>query len=100
MRWIAVAPQPVVELGPPLRARLFAHLGELFGAGIAVVSLALAQQLLGHLAVTRRARKLVHRLAIPFEAEPCESIEDRRDRVLGRARAVGILDAQQESAAA
>src|SRR5947209_2238956 len=45
------------------------------------------------------ARELMHRLAVPFEAEPCQAIEDRGDRLVGRARAVGVLDAQQEFAA-
>src|SRR6185295_7726498 len=38
----------------------------------------------------------VDRLAVPIEAEPGETVEDRGDRRLGRARAVGVLDAQQE----
>src|SRR3546814_7994473 len=39
------------------------------------------------------------RVAIPVEPEPAHPVEDRVDRGLGGAGAVGILDAQQEIAA-
>ena len=45
------------------------------------------------------ARELADRLAVPVEAEPRQPVEDRVDRGLGRALAVGVLDAQQELAA-
>src|SRR3546814_1152250 len=45
------------------------------------------------------ARELVDRVAIPVEPEPAQPVEDRVDRGLGGAGAVGILDAQQELAA-
>src|SRR3546814_19903482 len=45
------------------------------------------------------ARELVDRVAIPVEPEPAHPVEDRVDRGLGGAGAVGILDAQQELAA-
>ena len=45
------------------------------------------------------APELAHRLAVPVEPEPVEAVEDRVDRGLGRALAVGVLDAQQERAA-
>ena len=97
---VAVAPAPVIELGAAFAARLFAHLGELFGAGIAVIGTAGGQQRLGHLAVARRARELVDRVAVPLDAEPGEPVEDGGDRRLGRALAVGVLDPQQHLAAA
>src|SRR5262249_30523314 len=56
---------------------------------------ALCEQLLGDLAVTLGARKLVNRLAIPIELEPAQAIEDGEDRALGRAGLVSVFDAQQ-----
>src|SRR5579862_2671753 len=50
--------------------------------------------------MTRSARRLVDDLAVPFEAEPGEPVDDRGDRLGGRAHPVGILDAQQELAVA
>jgi hypothetical protein len=35
-----------------------------------------------------------------IEAEPGKPVEDRRDRLFGRARPIGVLDAQAEAAAA
>src|SRR6476469_3279529 len=49
--------------------------------------------------MTGRALELVGDLAIPIEAEPRQAVEDRLDRRLGRAGAVGVLDAQQVLAA-
>jgi competence protein ComEC len=45
------------------------------------------------------ALELEDGVAVPIEAEPAHPVEDRVDRRLGRARAIGILDAQQELAA-
>ena len=45
------------------------------------------------------ALELPHRLAVPFEAEPVQPVENRGDRLGRRALAVGVLDAQQELAA-
>ena len=97
---IAVAPAPVIELGLALGTRLLAHVLQLVRARIAAIGRAGGEHLLGDLAMARGARELVHRLAVPFEAEPLQPVEDRRDRLFGRARAVGVLDAQQEFAAA
>jgi hypothetical protein len=43
--------------------------------------------------------ELIDLVAVPIEPEPTHPVEDRLDRRLGRARAVGILDAEQELAA-
>ena len=45
------------------------------------------------------ARELADRLAVPVEPEPFEPVENGRDRSLGRALAIGVLDAQQERSA-
>ena len=51
------------------------------------------------LGVAIGARELEDGVAVPIEPEPAHPVEDRVDRRLGRARAVGILDPQQELAA-
>ena len=75
------------------------HLVELGRRQIAVVGVAGGQQLLGDLAVARRARELVDGLAVPVELEPFEPVEDGSDGRFRGALAVGVLDAQQELAA-
>src|ERR1044071_9920794 len=49
--------------------------------------------------MTRRARELEHRLAVPIELEKGEAVENRLDGFGRGARAVGVLDAQPEGAA-
>ena len=97
--WVAVAPAPVIKAGAPGGERLHAHRLELLGRAPAAIGEALGKQLRGDLGVTRRARELVHRLAVPEELEPAQAVEDRLHRRLGRPRAVGVLDAQDEPAA-
>ena len=97
---IAIAPAAVIELGTSFAARLFAHLRELLGRGIATVGAACLQQRASDLPVALRARELVDGLAVPIEAKPGEAIEDRIDRRLGGALPVGILDPQEHFAAA
>ncbi len=97
---IAVAPASVIELGAALAARRLAHLRQFLGAGVAAIGVARGQQRLGDLAMPRRARELIDGLAVPVEAEPGQPVEDGVDRGLGRALAVGVLDAQQHLAAA
>ena len=55
--------------------------------------------MLGDFAMAPGALELADRLAVPIEAEPFEPVDDRLDRRLRRALAVGVLDAQQELAA-
>ncbi len=58
------------------------------------------QQRFGDFAVPRGAGELINHLAVPADAEPIEPVEDGVDGGLGRALAVGVLDAQQHLAAA
>ena len=97
---IAIAPAAVIELGTPFAARLLAHLRELVGRGVAAIGVARFQQDLGYLAVALGARELVDGLAVPFQAQPGEPIEDGLDRSLRGALAVGVLDPQQHLPAA
>ena len=97
---IAVAPHAVIEAGAALGARLLAHLVELFRRGVAVIGLALGQELLGDLAVARGAAELVDDVAVPIELQPFQPVQDGVDRLLGGALAVGVLDPEQHLAAA
>src|SRR5947209_13996921 len=45
------------------------------------------------------AGKLMHDIAVPIEAEPLQAVNDRGDRRVRRALAIGILDAQEHLAA-
>ena len=96
---VAVPPQAVIEAGAAFRAGLFPHRRELFRGGVAAVSLAAGQQLLGDLPVPRGAGELVDDVAIPVEFEPFQAVQDRGDRGIGRSFPVGVLDAQQHLAA-
>ena len=96
---IAIAPAAVIAHRHAGAALGVAHLLELLGRGVAVVGLALGQHLLGHLGVARRALELVDDVAVPIEAEPRQAVEDRLDGRGRRARAIGVLDAQQVLAA-
>ena len=96
---IAVAPQPVIEAGAALGARLLAHRRQFLRGGVAAVGLAAGEQLLGDLAMAGGAAELVDDVAVPIELQPFQPVEDRRDRRLGRALAVGVLDPQQHLAA-
>ncbi len=97
---VAVAPTPVIELGATFAPRPLAHLVELLLGGVAAIGLPGGKQLLGHLAVPRGAGELIDGVAVPFDPEPGQPIEDRGDRVFGGAFAVGILDPQQHLASA
>ena len=98
-RGIAVPPHPVIEAGLALGAGFFAHRSQLLRRGVAAIGLAAGEQLLGDLAVAGGAAELVDDVAVPIELEPIQAIEDRRNRRLGRALAVGVLDPQQHLAA-
>jgi hypothetical protein len=52
-----------------------------------------------HSRVPLHARELEDDVAVPIEAEPFEAVQDRLGRLGCGARAVGVLDAQQEFAA-
>ena len=54
---------------------------------------------LDDLAMAVGALELAHRLAVPVQAEPFQTVDDRRDRRLSRTLAIGVFDAHQECAA-
>jgi hypothetical protein len=76
-----------------------ALLGQFLLASCSSDRLPALEQLVRDLGVAGPELRLVIFVAVPIEAEPAHPVEDRVDRVLGRARLVGILDAQQELAA-
>src|SRR5690606_23439956 len=96
---IAVAPAPVIAGETALGTGLGAHLVQFFRGVVGPIGLAAADQFLGNLAMPLGAGELEDRVAVPAEAEPGEPVEDRRDRGVGRALAVGVLDAEQHRAA-
>src|SRR3546814_8872792 len=95
----AVAPRAADAEGLALFLRLGAHRGQLVLRQIAAIGFALGQQFGRDLGMARRARELEYRLAVPIQLEPLHPVENRVDRGVGRARAVGVLDPQQEFAA-
>src|SRR4029077_12624761 len=94
-RCIAVTPRAVIAGGPACRPRHFAHGGKLLSARITAIGLALREQPLGRLTVTRGARELIDWLTVPVELEPAQAIEDGKDRTFRGARPVSVLDAEQ-----
>ena len=80
---VAVAPAAIIFRRAALGPRPLAHLGQLLGRAVAMIGLALGQQVARNFSVARRARKLKHRLAVPIEAEPAQPLDDRAHRVLG-----------------
>ena len=97
---IPVAPAAVVTHRPAVGARLLAHRLQFFGRGVAAVGVSGGQQLLGHLAMPVGPRELGHRLAVPVQTQPPQTLQDRVDGLLGGPFLVGIFDAQQEAAVA
>jgi len=96
---IAIAPTAVIAERLFRGALLLAELGKLFGRGEAFVGIAVGEKLVCHLGMPLRAGELVHRVAVPIEAEPAHAVEDRLDGRVGRSGTIGILDAEQELAA-
>src|SRR5204862_5963802 len=72
--------------------------GELFGGGVAAIGAVFAQQRLGHVPVTLRARELEKWLSVPVQPKPIKTAEDGRNGFGRGSLAVGIFDPQQESA--
>ena len=72
---------------------LVSHLIELGGRHVTLVGTPLPQKLLGNLPMPLGASELIGWLTIPIEFEPFETVEDRRDGLIGGTRPVGILDA-------
>lgn len=61
--------------------------------------MAARQHGVGDFGMARCPLELEHGRFIAAQAEPVQPVEDRGDRFLGRAGAIGILDPQQELAA-
>src|SRR3546814_1872860 len=90
---------PYTTLFRSLFLRLGAHRGQLVLRQIAAIGFALGQQFGRDLGMARGARELEYRLAVAIQVEPLHAVENRVDRGVGRACAVGVLDPQQEFAA-
>ena len=82
------------------RERRLAHRLERLAGLVGVVGQAVAQHLLGDLAVTIEPVRLVDRAFVILQAQPLHRIQDRLHVLVGGALAVGVLDAQDELAAA
>ena len=96
---IAVAPRAIITHRAFFGARPLAHRLELGGCAPAIIGAAGGEQLPRDFGVAPGPRELVDDLAVPVEAEPFETVDDRRRRLGGRAHPVGVLDAQPETAA-
>src|SRR5687768_11891501 len=81
------------------RRLLRTHRLQLFLGAVTVICLALAQQLLDHLAIPIHPLRLIVRPFIRSEPQPLHAIEDHLHGIVGGALAIGILNAQNESAA-
>ena len=92
-------PAAVVARLETLRTLRLAHGVEFLLAGIAPIGVAALDELLRHLGVALQALHLVERAFVPVETEPAHAVEDGVDGGLRRALDVGVLDAQDESAA-
>ncbi len=66
---------------------------------VAAIGVAARHHLLRDRGMAVGPRELEHGVTVPVQAQPAHPVQDRVDRGLGRAGAVGILDAQQELAA-
>ena len=96
---IAVAPGAVIAHRALFGARLLAHRFEFGRGAVAMIGAAARQQLARDFGVAGGAGELVDDLAVPLEAEPGQTVDDRGDRLRGRTLPVGVLDAQAEGAA-
>ena len=78
----------------------FAHGFELFFAAIAVISVALLEQLGNHLAVAVEILSLIHHMVfiVVIQAHPMHAVENCVDRFGGGALKVGVFNAQQKFA--
>src|SRR5690606_18849616 len=72
---------------------------DLLGRAEAAVGVAGAEQLQRIAPVALDAGGLMERPLVPQQAEPLEPVGDRLDHRVARARAVGVLEAQDEGAA-
>ena len=77
----------------------FALRSDLLRSHPAFIGMAAGQHLLCHLGMAVGEMRLEIGLAVPVEAKPFHSVEDRVDRRLGGSGLVGILDAKQKPSA-
>src|SRR5206468_3662743 len=95
-RPLEVAAGAVVGRTATGRERRLATRLELRGRAVAAIDGAVLEQRLGAGAVERHALALEERSLVPVELEPAERLDDGARRLLGRALAVGVLDAEHE----
>src|SRR5207249_4022246 len=69
---------------------------ELFGGAVATIGAPAAHQLLHALLVELGSLALEKGPLVPVEAQPAQAVENCLHRRLGRALAIGVLDAQDE----
>src|SRR5690606_20417661 len=81
------------------RLRLRAHCIGLLLRAVAAIRRALRKHPLDDLCITIEALRLIDRRLVRVDAEPRKAFENRVDRGLRRALAVGVLDAQEVGAA-
>src|SRR5690606_18791369 len=94
-----IAPRAVDPERAPLRLGALALGGELFLAHPALVGMAACEQLVRHFGMASPELRLVVFVPVPIGPEPAHPVEDRLDRILRRARLVGVLEPQEEAAA-
>ena len=76
-----------------------AHLVQLFFRAITFVRFALLQKLISELRVACVPVGLIKRSFVAVQAQPGHAVQNRLDRLIGRALAVGVLDSQHKTAA-
>jgi len=91
---------PIVFWFPPLGQRFFPLGLQFVGGAGAVIRLPLVNQLLNHLPVDLHPLCLKIGSLVPVQAKPGHGIEDRPGRFVRRADLIGILDPEDERAAA
>jgi hypothetical protein len=95
----AVAPGTLDPVGAALRLRLLAPGRQLLRRHVAAIGMASSDHFVGDLDVPGLELRLVIFVPVPVDSEPFQAVEDDVDRLLGGAGRVGILDAQERSAA-
>uniref|UniRef100_A0A0N5A035 PE-PGRS family protein n=1 Tax=Parastrongyloides trichosuri TaxID=131310 RepID=A0A0N5A035_PARTI len=95
---LAVAPGG--DEAAPLGLGLIAQGRGLVGRQEVAIGVTRRQQLVDHLAVTVGASELEDRLFVAEQFEPGQAVEDGLHRLIRRTLAVGVLDTDQEFAAA
>ena len=92
----ALAPGAVVARLLALLHRRRAHGIQFFPGLVGAVGLAGCEQVVGHFAIPLQPVGLVERALVIIQAQPVHRLQDRVDRGLGAALAVGVLDPQHE----